>query len=153
MIRSLLWLPARPAAARFSYLDVMQIEQHKKNFGEMRLTREVEALIDQAVADENIYNKLAKSLAPEIFGHLDVKKALLLQLVGGVTRSMADGLNIRGDINICLMVSAWTAGVARGRWQVASGSCGGSCNGGGRGAVVVVAIHKKRPWQGTVGSA
>ena len=63
-----------------------------------------QALIDQAVADEHIYTKLAKSLAPEIYGHVDVKKALLLQLVGGVSRDMKDGLSIRGDINVCLMV-------------------------------------------------
>ncbi len=32
-----------------------------------------------------------------------MKKALLLMMVGGVTRNMADGMKIRGDINICLM--------------------------------------------------
>ena len=47
--------------------------------------------IDAAVEEENIYDKLASSIAPEIFGHEDVKKALLLQLVSGVTRKMADG--------------------------------------------------------------
>lgn len=39
----------------------------------------------------------------EIYGHLDVKKALLLQMVGGVTRRMSDGMMIRGDINVCLI--------------------------------------------------
>ena len=42
-------------------------------------------------------------IAPEIFGHVDIKKALLLLLVGGYTKKMADGMRIRGDINICLM--------------------------------------------------
>ena len=32
------------------------------------------------------YGRLAASIAPEIYGHDDVKKALLLQLVGGATR-------------------------------------------------------------------
>jgi DNA replication licensing factor MCM7 len=45
------------------------------------------------------------SIAPEIFGHEDVKKALLLMLVGGVTKVLPDGMKIRGDINICLMVN------------------------------------------------
>jgi hypothetical protein len=49
------------------------------------------------------YHKMAQSIAPEIFGHDDVKKALLLLLVGGATRQMEDGMKIRGDINICLM--------------------------------------------------
>ena len=32
-----------------------------------------------------------------------MKKALLLQLISGVTRNLPDGMKIRGDINICLM--------------------------------------------------
>lgn len=50
-----------------------------------------------------MYNKLAKSIAPEIYGHLDIKKVLLLLLCGGVTKEIGDGLKIRGDINVCLM--------------------------------------------------
>ena len=46
---------------------------------------------------------MAQSIAPEIFGHEDVKKALLLLLVGGATKEMGDGMKIRGDINVCLM--------------------------------------------------
>jgi DNA replication licensing factor MCM7 len=49
------------------------------------------------------YKRLAQSIAPEIYGHDDVKKAMLLQMVGGVTRVMEDGMRNRGDINICLM--------------------------------------------------
>uniref|UniRef100_A0A8D8T3G5 DNA replication licensing factor MCM7 n=1 Tax=Cacopsylla melanoneura TaxID=428564 RepID=A0A8D8T3G5_9HEMI len=50
---------------------------------------------------DQFYSKLAASLAPEIYGHEDVKKALLLLLVGGVDRT--EGIKIRGNINICLM--------------------------------------------------
>lgn len=55
-----------------------------------------------SVTETDFYNKLATSLAPEIYGHLDVKKALLLLLVGGVDKN-SDGMKIRGNINICLM--------------------------------------------------
>ena len=51
----------------------------------------------------DVYDRLASSLAPEIFGHEDVKKALLLCMVGGVTRQLPDGMKIRGDIHVCLM--------------------------------------------------
>jgi len=34
----------------------------------------------------------------------DVKKSLLLMMVGGVTKEMQDGMRIRGNINILLMV-------------------------------------------------
>jgi len=54
------------------------------------------------MADEDFYNKLASSIAPEIYGHEDIKKALLLLLVGGVDRN-PNGMKIRGSINMCLM--------------------------------------------------
>lgn len=58
---------------------------------------------NQPAEEELSYDALASSIAPEIFGLQDVKKALLLELVGGVTRSFEDGVRIRGDINILLM--------------------------------------------------
>jgi len=45
--------------------------------------------------EDDFYEKLACSIAPEIFGHDDVKKALLLLLVGGVDKS-PKGMKIRG---------------------------------------------------------
>ncbi|XP_051631984.1 DNA replication licensing factor MCM7 isoform X2 [Manacus candei] len=54
------------------------------------------------ITEDDFYAKLASSIAPEIFGHEDVKKSLLLLLVGGVERSPR-GMKIRGNINICLM--------------------------------------------------
>ncbi|KAL3282490.1 hypothetical protein HHI36_005673 [Cryptolaemus montrouzieri] len=56
----------------------------------------------KAITQDDFYTKLATSLAPEIYGHNDVKKALLLLLVGGVDKN-SDGMKIRGNINICLM--------------------------------------------------
>ena len=47
------------------------------------------------VVGQDFYEKLSSSLAPEIYGHEDVKKALLLLLVGGVDRS-PHGMKIRG---------------------------------------------------------
>ena len=52
--------------------------------------------------EDDFYEKLASSIAPEIYGHEDVKKALLLLLVGGVDKT-PQGMKIRGNINICLM--------------------------------------------------
>ncbi|MBA0646129.1 hypothetical protein Goklo_014119 [Gossypium klotzschianum] len=62
-----------------------------------------EEQIAKLAEDGNIYNKLAQSLAPEIYGHEDVKKALLLLLVGAPYRKLKDGMKIRGDLHICLM--------------------------------------------------
>lgn len=52
-------------------------------------------LITQIALDTYNYDKMANSIAPEIFGHEDVKKALLLLLVGGVDRN-PNGMKIRG---------------------------------------------------------
>ena len=60
-------------------------------------------LLQELSEKEDIYGILAASLAPEIFGHEDVKKALLLCMVGGVTRHLKDGMKLRGDIHLCLM--------------------------------------------------
>jgi len=48
--------------------------------------------------EDDFYEKLATSIAPEIFGHEDVKKALLLLLVGGVDKS-PKGMKIRGVLS------------------------------------------------------
>ncbi|KAI8049866.1 MCM2/3/5 family-domain-containing protein [Syncephalis plumigaleata] len=45
--------------------------------------------------EQHIYSKLVSSLAPTVYGHEDVKKGLLLQLMGGI--------HLRGDINICVV--------------------------------------------------
>lgn len=43
------------------------------------------------LAEDDLYSRMARSLAPEIYGHEDVKKALLLLLVGGVDKYVCRG--------------------------------------------------------------
>ncbi|KAM0671379.1 minichromosome maintenance protein [Ordospora colligata] len=47
--------------------------------------------------------QLVSSIAPEIFGMDDVKKVLLLMLIGAPLRVQSDGMRIRGDINVLLL--------------------------------------------------
>jgi len=51
----------------------------------------------------NIFMRLVDSLAPMIYGHTVVKKGLLLQLMGGVSKVTPEGMALRGDINICIV--------------------------------------------------
>ena len=60
-------------------------------------------------AISNIYEKLSRSLAPAIFGHDDVKKGIMLQLLGGVHKKTHEGINLRGDLNICIVGDPSTA--------------------------------------------
>ena len=86
-----------------TYLEAMHVNQHKKAYDDLVFDTRTFRRIEQYKHSGAMYEYLARSIAPEIFGHLDVKKALLLLLIGGVTKEMGDGMRIRGDINICLM--------------------------------------------------
>ncbi|KAJ5713485.1 DNA replication licensing factor mcm6 [Penicillium malachiteum] len=56
------------------------------------------------VHSEYIYSRLVDSIAPMIWGHRQIKKGLLLQLIGGVPKkTSAESLQLRGDINICIV--------------------------------------------------
>lgn len=86
-----------------TYLDAQYVFQHKKAYDDMVLAQPTLRRMNELEATGQLYEYLSRSIAPEIFGHVDVKKALLLQLIGGVTKEVGDGMRIRGDINICLM--------------------------------------------------
>ncbi|KAK5658224.1 hypothetical protein OQA88_2199 [Cercophora sp. LCS_1] len=55
------------------------------------------------VHSDHIYARLVQSLAPTVYGHDIVKKGLLLQLMSGVGKTTAEGMQLRGDINICIV--------------------------------------------------
>jgi DNA replication licensing factor MCM7 len=86
-----------------TYLEAQCVRQHKKKYDVSSLDMDAEEQIEKFRSEGDVYARLARSIAPEIFGHEDVKKALLLLLVGGVDKKVGDGMKIRGDINICLM--------------------------------------------------
>lgn len=57
--------------------------------------------IDRLRNQKNIYDILVGSIAPSVYGLENVKKALLLQLFGGVSKNLKSS-RLRGDINILL---------------------------------------------------
>jgi len=93
-----------------TFLEAQNIVLHKKSYDDSiadSLSEEDRIKLDDEImtiaTGEDPVGKLSSSLAPEIWGHEDIKRALLLQLVSGCTRKLPDGMRIRGDINIILM--------------------------------------------------
>lgn len=51
----------------------------------------------------------AQSIAPSIFGNVDIKKAIACLLIGGSKKVLPDGMKLRGDINVLLLGDPGTA--------------------------------------------
>jgi DNA replication licensing factor MCM5 len=73
------------------------------------ITSDEEAAFRKLAAMPDIYDKLSKSIAPSIFGSMDVKKAIVCLLFGGSRKQLPDGLLRRGDINVLCLGDPGTA--------------------------------------------
>lgn len=69
-----------------------------EKFNKDTLSEEDIKVINEIACKEDPLDYLSESLAPEIYGHNDIKKALVLQMVGGVKR---DGFRDRTHILLC----------------------------------------------------
>lgn len=88
-----------------TFIECFKVSKEKKNYKELNISESLAHEIETEKRNhkENMYERLSKSIGPEIYGHLDIKKALLLSMIGGVTKEMKDGMKIRGNVN-CLMM-------------------------------------------------
>jgi len=85
MIANSISLLSKEVAPMFSAEDVAKI----KKFGKDK--------------KHDVFEVLARSLAPSIHGHEFIKKAVLCMLLGGTEKQLANGTRLRGDINVLLI--------------------------------------------------
>jgi len=74
-----------------------------KELVESPFTPEDLTAIRDIAARPDAFELLARSFAPSICGHENVKKGLLLQLIGGTERNLPNGTHLRGDINVLMI--------------------------------------------------
>ncbi|KKA28307.1 hypothetical protein TD95_003006 [Thielaviopsis punctulata] len=83
--------------------DEEEMERRKKFGANLQLTNAEIQELRSMVHNDRIYQRVISSFAPMVFGHETVKKGLLLQLVSGVHKQTREGMELRGDINICIV--------------------------------------------------
>ncbi|CAK8689476.1 DNA replication licensing factor mcm5-A-like [Clavelina lepadiformis] len=100
------------AGIRSPYVRVLGVEVETGGPGRsmgITFTQEDEENIRRLATSPNICDTIGKSIAPSIFGSLDIKKAISCLLFGGSRKRLPDGLTRRGDINILLLGDPGTA--------------------------------------------
>jgi len=84
------------------YMVANHIEKEEQEYEELIIYPEEEQEIKELAKKENIYEILASSVAPHIYGQEIVKQAIVLQLFGGVNKNLANQ-PFRGNIHILLV--------------------------------------------------
>jgi DNA replication licensing factor MCM5 len=99
-------------ALRQPYLRVLGIELDSTLSSSPNarvFTPEEEEEFQQLARSEGLYERFSRSVAPSIYGSLDIKKSVTCLLMGGSKKILPDGMRLRGDINVLLLGDPGTA--------------------------------------------
>src|SRR3989344_1810175 len=106
----------------------------EESYEEVIIDEEDEIQIRELAEDKKLFEKMTNTIAPSIYGYKEVKQALVLQLLGGVKKTLPDGTTKRGDMHILLVgdpgvaksiILTFMANIApKGRYVVGRGASG-----------------------------
>ncbi len=86
------------------FLETVSIVPKQKEFTDISISEEEEREIKQLSTDPLIFQNIAKSIVPSIYGYDEIKEAVALQLFGGTAgKTLVDGGAIRADMHILLI--------------------------------------------------
>ncbi len=85
------------------YLEANHVEPKETGWERIEISKQDEKEIKKLSKDPMVYEKLVGSLAPSLYGMNEIKESIILQLFGGVPRTMKDNTHYRGDIHILLV--------------------------------------------------
>ncbi|MBD3318593.1 AAA domain-containing protein [Candidatus Woesearchaeota archaeon] len=91
-------------ATRFDLLfEVNHVEPVEQDLSDIKISESEEKQIIELSKHSQLWKKMVDSIAPSIYGHDMIKKALILQMLGGVQKQKKSGITIRGDIHMLLI--------------------------------------------------
>jgi len=97
-------LPSGGLSTRFELaIEVNNLISMEETFEELDISDEDERQIIELSQDPDLFDNMAKSIAPGVWGYEEIKKSLIMQLFGGVRKVYEDGQKKRGDIHILLI--------------------------------------------------
>ncbi|XP_008783215.2 DNA replication licensing factor MCM6 [Phoenix dactylifera] len=83
--------------------DIRDRRMDGDDHDKLEFTQEEEDEVMRMRNTPDFFNKLIDSICPTVFGHQEIKRAVLLMLLGGVHKLTHEGINLRGDINVCIV--------------------------------------------------
>jgi len=86
-----------------TYLEVNSIEVHEREFEEVTLSEEDEEEIRKLAKSPNIFDRVAASIAPNIYGFDDVKHAYALAMFSGRQEIQPNGDTDRMDVHVLVV--------------------------------------------------
>ncbi|KAI3648935.1 hypothetical protein MP228_006789 [Amoeboaphelidium protococcarum] len=90
-------------------IEANHISKREDAFAAVKLSQEDKQAIVALSKDPRISRRIVKSIAPSIYGHDNIKRAIALSLFGGVAKDIQGKHRLRGDINVLMMGDPGTA--------------------------------------------